>query len=58
MSENVNILIEKMNQEHLRKKRIGPAGRDASRPGTHQINTKERELENNDKAIRNLIREH
>lgn len=52
MSENVNLLIEKMNQESLRKKR----GED--RPGSQRIRAREKEIQNTDKAIQNLIREH
>jgi len=55
MSENVNILIDKMNQESLKKKKFQP---DNSRPGSQRIRTKEEEIKNTDKAIQNLVREH
>eukprot|EP00347_Sterkiella_histriomuscorum_P015656 403356196 len=57
MSENVNLLIEKMNQETLRKKRLAGGG-NSSRPGSQKIRTREKEIQNTDKAISNLIREH
>lgn len=46
MSENVNVLIDKMNQESLKKKRQGN-----SRPGSHRIKAREKEVQNTDKAI-------
>lgn len=64
MSENVNMLIDKMNQESLKKKKVpgGPGGAGASetgeRPGSQRIRAREKEIENTDKAIQNLIREH
>jgi uncharacterized coiled-coil DUF342 family protein len=62
MSENVNILIDKMNQESLKKKKIGGGGPDGNadpdRPGSQKIRTRQKEIENTDKAIQNLIKEH
>jgi hypothetical protein len=61
MSENVNLLIDKMNQESLKKKKVGGAlaQNDAmDPPGSHQIRTRQKEIENSDKAIANLIKEH
>lgn len=56
MSENVNLLIDKMNQESLRKKKYGKAPANAgqvnaSRPGSHKIKAREKEVQNTDKAI-------
>jgi hypothetical protein len=48
MSENVNLLIEKMNQEALKKKHNGG---DESRPGSQRIRAREKEIQNTDKAI-------
>ncbi len=62
MSENVNMLIDKMNQESLKKKKIAqgnaPGNGDLERPGSQKIRTRQREIENTDKAIQNLIKEH
>ena len=54
MSENVNQLIEKMNQEALRRKKF----QGESRPGSQRIRAREKEIQNTDKAIQNLVREH
>jgi len=54
MSENVNLLIEKMNQESLRRKKF----HGESRPGSQRIRAREKEIQNTDKAIQNLVREH
>ena len=52
MSENVNLLIDKMNQESLKKKRIPAANAaDPERPGSQKIKTRQKEIENTDKAI-------
>lgn len=63
MSENVNLLIDKMNQESLKKKKMTgaqPSGgaTDADRPGSQKIRTRQKEIENTDKAIKNMIKEH
>jgi hypothetical protein len=58
MSENVNILIEKMNQESLKKRKYGQGNGTNSRPGSQKIKAREKEIQNTDKAIQNLIREH
>jgi hypothetical protein len=52
MSENVNLLIDKMNQESLKKKKA-PDGNNADpdRPGSQKIRTRQKEIENTDKAI-------
>jgi hypothetical protein len=52
MSENVNLLIDKMNQESLKKKKA-PEGNNADpdRPGSQKIRTRQKEIENTDKAI-------
>jgi uncharacterized phage infection (PIP) family protein YhgE len=50
MSENVNLLIEKMNQETLKKKRL-QGGNGESRPGSQRIRAREKEIQNTDKAI-------
>jgi hypothetical protein len=41
MSENVNMLIDKMNQESLKKKKFGANN---SRPGSQKIRTREKEI--------------
>lgn len=52
MSENVNVLIDKMNQESLRKKKYAQGGNGAgSRPGSQRIRAREKEVQNTDKAI-------
>ena len=48
MSENVNMLIDKMNQESLKKKKFGD---NMDRPGSQKIRTREKEIQNTDKAI-------
>ena len=59
MSENVNMLIDKMNQESLKKKKMGQAAAgDPDRPGSQKIKTRQKEIDNTDKAIKNLIKEH
>ena len=62
MSENVNLLIDKMNQESLKKKKLGGAlasvGEGPERPGSQKIRTRQKEIENTDKAIKNLVKEH
>lgn len=63
MSENVNMLIDKMNQESLKKKKaagltLGNGGGDLERPGSQKIRTRQKEIENTDKAILNLVKEH
>jgi hypothetical protein len=59
MSENVNQLIDKMNQEALKKKKLaGNHPAEGERPGSQKIRTRQKEIENTDKAIRNLIKEH
>ena len=59
MSENVNLLIDKMNQETLKKKKLAnDANADPDRPGSQKIRTRQKEIENTDKAIQNLIKEH
>lgn len=60
MSENVNLLIDKMNQESLKKKKMpdGNNNADPDRPGSQKIRTRQKEIENTDKAIQNLIKEH
>lgn len=58
MSENVNLLIDKMNQESLKKKRVPiingggvTSAADPERPGSQKIKTRQKEIENTDKAI-------
>jgi hypothetical protein len=46
MSENVNLLIDKMNQESLKRKRISAQGDDGDRPGSIQIRSREQEITN------------
>lgn len=59
MSENVNVLIDKINSESLRKKKYAQNGNAAGdRPGSQRIRAREREVQNTDKAIQNLIKEH
>ena len=58
MSENVNVLIDKMNQESIKKKKYSGQGTHNSRPGSQKIRTREMEIQNTDKAIQNLINEH
>lgn len=62
MSSNVNILIEKMNQEALKKKKLGAAlntGLNTSKSrGSTRIKAAEQEIVNNDKAVTNLMKEH
>ena len=62
MSENVNMLIDKMNQESLKKKKLAAStvqgGADGDRPGSQKVKTRQKEIENTDKAIKNLIQEH
>ncbi len=50
MSENVNLLIDKMNQETLRKKRLSGAD-NSDRPQSQRIRAREKEIQNTDKAI-------
>ena len=42
MSENVNLLIDKMNQESLKKKKVGggDGNADPDRPGSQKIRTR------------------
>jgi hypothetical protein len=56
MSENVNLLIEKMNEETLKKKKYG--GTVKSSVGPTRIKAAEQEIINTDKAIVNLMKEH
>ena len=72
MSDNVNILIEKMNQETLKKKKYlgvhpaaagaGPTGAQStvsrSSRGSTRIRAADQEIVNTDKAVTNLVREH
>ena len=68
MSDNVNLLIERMNQETLRKKKyLGPpiGGKDgvSSQGSPHKtpasrLKAAEQEIANTDKAVANLMREH
>jgi len=74
MSDNVNILIEKMNQETLKKKKYlgganpavaggaGPSGAQStisrSSRGSTRIRAADQEIVNTDKAVTNLVREH
>ena len=70
MSDNVNTLIERMNQETLRKKaRGGPQPVQAKDAASHasspqktpalvRIKAAEQEIVNTDKAVANLMREH
>ena len=56
MSENVNLLIDKMNQESMKKKKNpitqgGGAEGAGDRPGSQKIRTRQKEIENTDKAI-------
>ena len=60
MSENVNVLIEKMNQESMRRQKVAALMRDGdtdakSNNGSYLA---EREVQNTDKAIVNLMKEH
>ena len=57
MSENVNLLIDKMNSETLRKKRLQGVD-NSERPQSQRIRAREKEIQNTDKAISNLIKEH
>ena len=57
MSDNVNLLIEKMNNESLRRKRVNGGG-SMDRPESVQMRAKEQEMSNQDKAIINLKKEH
>jgi len=45
MSENVNLLIDKMNQESLRRKRVTNGG-SVDRPESVQMRAKEQEMSN------------
>jgi hypothetical protein len=71
MSENVNLLINKMNQESLKKKKyLGPSSgisENQSHAGgmsyngnnqTSRLKAADQEILNTDKAVGNLLREH
>lgn len=56
MSDSVNTLIDKMNQESLKKKKL--ANGEGERPGSVKVRARQKEIENTDKAIKNLLKEH
>lgn len=67
MSDNVNTLIERMNQETLRKKKyLGPVGGNdgvsshgsPKKTPASRLKAAEQEIVNTDKAVANLMREH
>jgi len=53
MSDNVNLLIEQMNKETLRKRRLGLVQNDEVR-----VKAAEQEIVNNDKSLLLLYKEH
>lgn len=57
MSDNVNALIQKMNQETLKKKK-GKKDDDVSSRGSTRIRAADQEIINTDKAVSNLLKEH
>ena len=54
------MLIDKMNQESLKKKKLSGAANVGGneRPGSQKIKTRQKEIENTDKAIKNMVKEH
>jgi cysteinyl-tRNA synthetase len=55
MSDNVNLLIEKMNHEALRKKKME---KDGESVGSTRVRAADQEILNTDKAVQNLLKEH
>lgn len=70
MSENVNLLISKMNSESLKKKKfLGPSsaisdnlsgvgGMSVKDNQSSRLKAADQEIANTDKAVSNLLREH
>ena len=60
MSGNVNLLIEQMNKEHLKKKRLGVTEIDPTlnKESNIRIKAAEQEIVNTDKSVQNLLKEH
>lgn len=58
MSDNVNLLIEKMNQEAIKKKKLIGDSKEGGSRGSTRVRAADQEIINTDKAVQNLLKEH